>query len=156
MMKFLCCVFSVYKPRRLNRFRLHMQVMFLSDIMIASGKILEGKYLVRRKIDVKWSKLNFPKEQPPNKYFNLWKAPIRQVAPVGGIMDWLGNLTQAGHKIWNWRHDEENSRLLNYIEGVMDIYKATELSWYQNKINLWTRVSTNQPAEINRNICSVL
>ena len=43
-------------------------------------------------------------------------------------MDRLGNLTQDGPKIWNWRHNEDNSRLLHYIKGAMDIYKATQIS----------------------------
>ena len=123
--------------------------------MSASGKILDGKYLIRRKTDEKFSKLNFPEEYPPNKYFTLWKAEIRQVVPAGGIMDQLGNLTQHGQKIWNWRHDEEKSHLLNYIEGVMDIYKVTQLPRHRNTTNCWTRVSTNYPAEINGKICSV-
>ena len=85
--EFICCGFSADQLRRINRFHIHMQVLFLSDIMSASGKILDVKYLVRRKTYDKWSKLNFPKEQPPNKDFNLWKAAIRKVFPVVGIMD---------------------------------------------------------------------
>ena len=37
----------------------------------------------------------------------------------------------------------------------MDIYKATQFSRHHNTMNRWTRVSTNQPAEINGNIYSV-
>ena len=70
-------------------------------------------------------------------------------------MDRIGNLTQDRHKIWNWGHDEDNSRLLHYTEGAMDIYKAPQLYRHRNTTNRWTRVSTNQPAEINGNICSV-
>ena len=44
---------------------------------------------------------------------------------------------------------------MNYIEGTMDICKATQLSWHRNPTNRWTQVSTNQTAEINGNICSV-
>ena len=101
------------------------------------------------------SKLNFLKEQPPNKYFILWKYAIQQVISAGGIMDRLGNLTRDGQKNWNWRHDEDKSRLLHYIEGAKDIYKATQLSRHQNTTNSWTRVSTNQPVEINGSIFSV-
>ena len=60
-----------------------------------------------------------------------------------------------GTKYGNWRHDEYKSRLLHYIEGAMDIYKATQLSRHWNTTNRWTQVSNNQPAEINGNICSV-
>ena len=70
-------------------------------------------------------------------------------------MDRLGNPTQDGQKIWDCCHDEENSRILNYIEEVMDIYSATQLPRHRNTTNRCTRVSTNQPAEINGNICSV-
>ena len=73
--------------RRLNRFCIHMQVLLLSDILSTSGKIMDGKYLVQRKTDEKWFKLNFTKEQPPNKDFNLWKSAIRQVVPAGSIED---------------------------------------------------------------------
>ena len=70
-------------------------------------------------------------------------------------MDQRVKLTQDGHKIWNWSHDEDNSRLLHYIEGSMYIYKATQLYRHRNTTNRWTRVSTNHPAESNGNICSV-
>ena len=89
MREFLRCGFYADKLRRFNRVRIHMQVLFLSDILSASEKILDGKYLVRHKTDEKWSKLNFPKENPFNKDFTLWKAFIRQVVPDGGIMDRL-------------------------------------------------------------------
>ena len=56
------CGFPVDELRRLNRVFIHMKVLFLSDILITSGKILDGKYMVRSKTDDKWSKLNFPKE----------------------------------------------------------------------------------------------
>ena len=96
--EFLRCGFSADELRRLNRVFIHIQVMFLSEILSALGKILDGKYLVRHKIDEKWSKLNPPKEQPPNTDFTLWKTAIRKVVPAGGIMYQLGKLTQDGHK----------------------------------------------------------
>ena len=37
----------------------------------------------------------------------------------------------------------------------MDIYKGKQLSRNWNTTNHWVQVITNQPAEINRNICSV-
>ena len=101
MREFLRCGFSADYLKRPNIVRIHMQVLLLSDILSALGKILGGKYLVRRKTDDKWSKLNFPKEHPPNKDFTLCKSSIQQVVPAGGIMDRLGNLTQDGHKICN-------------------------------------------------------
>ena len=62
MGEFLSCGFYADDLRRINRVCIHTQVLFLSDILSASGKTLDGKYLVRHKIDEKWSKLNFQKE----------------------------------------------------------------------------------------------
>ena len=71
MREFLRCGFSADELRRIDRVCIHMQVLFLPYILSTSGKILDEKYLVRCKTDEKWSKLNFPKEQPPNKDFTL-------------------------------------------------------------------------------------
>ena len=87
MREFLCCGLSADKLRRFNRVRIHMQVLFLSDILSASGKILNGKDLVRHKTDEKWSKLKFPKKQTPNKYFTLGKPTIQQVVSAEVIMN---------------------------------------------------------------------
>ena len=101
MMECLRYIFSAEELRRLNGIRIHMQVLFLSEILSASGKIMDGKYLVGCKTDEKWSKLNFAEKQSPNNDFTLWKAAIRQVVPAGGIMGQLGNLNQDGHRIWD-------------------------------------------------------
>ena len=77
MREFLSCGFSADELRRLDRVHTHMQLILLSDILSTPGKILYGKYLVQLKTDEKWSKLIFPKEQPPNKDFTLWKTAIR-------------------------------------------------------------------------------
>ena len=46
---FLRCGFSVDELRRINIVRIHMQVLFLLDILSASGKILDGMYLIQHK-----------------------------------------------------------------------------------------------------------
>ena len=115
MREFLRCWFSANDLMWHNIVLIHMQVLFLSDILSASGKILDGKYLVQRKTDKKWLKLNVLKEQPPNKDYTLCEATILQVLPAGGVLDRLGNLTQVGHKIWNWHQNEDNSSLMHYI-----------------------------------------
>ena len=69
MWEFLRCEFSVDELRRINIVHIHMQMLFVSYILSASGKIMDGKYLIQRKKDEKWSKMNSPKEQPPNKDF---------------------------------------------------------------------------------------
>ena len=69
---------------KLNRVRVFFQVLYLSDILCAGGKLLDRKYLVRRKVEDKWSKYNFPREKPPNKDIKLWRIALRRLVPVGG------------------------------------------------------------------------
>ena len=84
---------GVYKSRILNgqtalsqsgstiQVRLFMQVLFLSDVLGASGKNLDAKYLRRRREDECWSNIKFPREKPPRKDFVLWEEALLQVAP---------------------------------------------------------------------------
>ena len=69
---------------QLNRVRLHQQVIFLSDIMDASGRAIDSKYLEERPWNEQWSSLIFPKERPSDKDFLLWKAALPQIRALGG------------------------------------------------------------------------
>ena len=86
---------------RLNRVRVHQQVLFLSCVLGDSGTSLDKKYITKRMPEEKWSTLRFPKEKPPNKDFQLWRMALRHIVPAGGIPDRLGRLTHNGYKIWN-------------------------------------------------------
>ena len=67
--------------RRLNRVRVHQQVLFLSDVLGASGKSLDKKYLKQRGEGEQWSTFRFPKENPLRKDFRLWQQVIAQLIP---------------------------------------------------------------------------
>ena len=47
--------------RRLNIVRVQQQVLFLSDILGASGKSLDKKYMKKRGVGEQWSTFRFPK-----------------------------------------------------------------------------------------------
>jgi hypothetical protein len=59
--------YSKIELERLNRVRIHLQVLFLLDILEASGKVLDRQYYNRRVSTEKWPELNFLEEKPPNK-----------------------------------------------------------------------------------------
>ena len=58
--------------RRLNRVRVHQQMLFLSDVLGASGKSLDRKYLKQRGVGEQCYTFRFPKEKPLQKEFRLW------------------------------------------------------------------------------------
>jgi hypothetical protein len=87
--------------KRINRVRIHQQVLYLSDILDAGGKGIDKRYLVRRELDEQWSTLIFPKENPPRRDFE-WREVLTQIAPRGRLINRIGRHTQNGHKIWPW------------------------------------------------------
>jgi hypothetical protein len=77
--------FTANELALINRVRLHQEVLFVSNVLGASGKTLDPKYMERRKGHEHWSKLSFPKEKPSNTDFKLWRVALRQLIPIGGI-----------------------------------------------------------------------
>ncbi len=69
----------------LNWVCLYQQVVFLSDILGASGCTLDERYLSARNGGKKWSSLDFPNEHPPRKDFRLWNQVLHQLVPSGGL-----------------------------------------------------------------------
>jgi hypothetical protein len=50
---------------RINRVRIHQQVLFVSDILDASGKCIDRRYLNRKDQDEQWLTITFPNEKLP-------------------------------------------------------------------------------------------
>ena len=146
--------YSATDLQRLNRVRVHQQVLFLSCILGASGKTLDRRYLKRRPAGERWSQLNFPVENPPNKDFRLWESALQQVVPADGIMDRLGRFNHDGHKIWPWRYDSSSERLLYSTMNGMDVYKKLD-SRRTRSSSRWEMVATGQPMETTGKITSV-
>ena len=142
--------------RRLNRVRLFQQVLFLSDVLGASGKSLDTKYLRRRRENEQWSKLRFPKKKPPRKDVVLWAEALQQVAPGGHMADRLGRFLAPAHKIWSWRLDTDAGRLCHHHEGGMDVYTKTQSSGRNiRSSNRWSIHLRNQPPEKRGGICTI-
>jgi hypothetical protein len=76
--------------RRLNRVRLYQMVIFLSDVLGASGRCLDERYLRKRPAGEKWSTLKFPKEKPSLADFRLWQHAFTRVVP--GLASEVGTL----------------------------------------------------------------
>lgn len=112
----------------LNRVRVHQQAVFLSCILNAKGTDLDAKYLHRRPPGQKWSILKFPKEKPSASDFRLWQQALRQLVPVGGLAVRLGRSLHDGYKVWDWRVNSDEGYLLNYRDGVMDVYEKSGVS----------------------------
>ena len=136
---------------RLNRVRLHQQVLFLSDVLDSSGRILEKKYLQKRDGADKWSAFVFPKQSPSRKDFNLWRQALQGVRGRQ-----VGQFRHSSHKQWSWRYVEDRQIVLHRTgENTMDIYHPTEVPRYAGRPNCWTRARVDQDWIEQGDICTV-
>ena len=139
---------------RLNRVRIYQQVMFLSEILGASGKILDRKYLQKRPEAERWSRLNYPNEKPPWKDFELWATAIQHIVPAEGIMDRLGRFNHEDYKIWPWRYDSTAERLLHRTDEGIDVYRKVTQTRTRSS-NRWELLADAQPINFSGKICTV-
>jgi hypothetical protein len=158
MKRFLSMGFSRTELIRLNRVRLAQQVLFVSDVLDAGGRALDRKYLLRRPHRDKWSSLCFPREMPSRKDYKLWRHALLQLRPGGRHSETrVREFVEEGHKIWEWRYDEEGQRLFHFTqEGVLDVYIPSQVPGFGRRPNCWTRTAPwNVTREDNGVVCSV-
>ena len=113
---------------RLNRVRLHQQVIFGSDIMDAGGRSLDRKYLTEIPLEESWSSLKFPNERPPARDFKLWREILPQLRPNRGTLQ-MGPYVKQGHKLWHWTYDPEDGKLYNWMKRMWPIYTNLQFRW---------------------------
>jgi hypothetical protein len=65
--------------RRLNRVRIHMQVLFLLDVLTVSGNRIDNTALQLRPATNRKSTLNWPKEAPTAADMMLWKEALEDI-----------------------------------------------------------------------------
>jgi hypothetical protein len=120
-----------------NRFRCHQQVLFVSDILDAGDKCLDKKYLKRQQDNESWSTLIFPIKNLPRKHERLWEQVLYSLAPRHRANQSMGQFLTKGHKIWDWRYDEEAKRVYHIKGQRMDIYTHSAVPFYANRPNSW-------------------
>ncbi len=66
---------------RLNRVRVHLQLIFLSDILSASGLRIDPTVLQRQAAGKSHSSMRWPKEEPTDSDFSLWQEAVEDICP---------------------------------------------------------------------------
>jgi hypothetical protein len=131
--------------RIINRVCCYQQVLFILDILDAGGNSLDRKYLKQRPEENPWSTLIFPIEKLTQGQFRIWEQLLLTITPRGRYGQRLGRFLNKGHKIWEWRIDED-SRLLFHIKGqTMDIYTPSTPAPETNHHTTWIRWRVEVP-----------
>eukprot|EP00984_Skeletonema_dohrnii_P025480 scaffold14646_cov77-Skeletonema_dohrnii-CCMP3373.AAC.6 len=113
--------------RRLNRVRLHQQVLFLSDVLCVKGKKNDPKYKRLRWDDKTWSNLIFPYEEPSSSDFKIW---------ISALVNWLQE---------PWRYcDETNTLFRHHGEDLMDEYPRAMIPPHNTTPGRYTKYGSNR------------
>ena len=146
--------YSSEELQRLNRVRMHQQVLYLSDVMDASGRAIDRRYLQPRPMLETWSDLVFPIEFPAPRDFRIWKEAIPQIRALGGRLH-LGRYIRQGHKIWVWRYDLEKSKLYHCKGELVDIYEPSQFEGTRTRANRYSRTRHDQAGGPQGGPCTV-
>jgi hypothetical protein len=95
--------------RRLNRVRISLQVLFLSDVLTASGGQVSIDILSRRPKGKAWSTMRWPMEQPTDSDMRLWNNAMKSICPSRSGTQKVGEYTSDLHRVRRWFWNKTNS-----------------------------------------------
>ncbi len=101
MAQFIAVGCSEKELQSLNRVWKHQQVLFLSNILGASGRTADKQYLQKQRRGELWSSMKFPCKDVTETEMRLWHRAIAQVVAYEPAQTSLGKLTTEGegHKV---------------------------------------------------------
>jgi hypothetical protein len=111
----------------LNRVGIHMQVLFLLDVLTAWGNRIDSAAICQRPPTTWMSMLNWPKEEPMAEDMILWRDALEDICPSRCRLNCLGQYAAKSHQIWEWRWCADTNELLQYPQ------ESEETIIYQNK-----------------------
>jgi hypothetical protein len=128
--------YSIETVRQLNRVRIHMQVIFLLDVLTMLGNRIDGAALRLQPSTDRMSTLNWPKEEPTMADMILWKEALEDTCPSRRRLNCLGQYVTKSHWVREWRWCALLNELLQYYQDFasMDVHQNTT-----KKLNCYTK-----------------
>jgi hypothetical protein len=106
----------------LNRVRISLQLLLMSDILKASGNSINTEILLRHlpmvsNLDTRW-----PQERPTNLDMQLLKNTILSICPSRRTTHSMGRFISNTHRLWHlsWCEKDSTLRCLN-TDGEMEV-----------------------------------
>jgi len=142
MDQFMALGYKANQLLSLNRCRLYLQVIYLSDLVSADGKLIipDCKRGIRLRDRV--SSLNWPiQAKPPQSAWTLWQQALAHFEHRDKLLIPLKNWTGETHQRWRWFAEP----------GSQDIYNIDEQ-------NIWRRIrpAVTQPGRLTRQSTTAL
>ena len=119
--------------KAINRCRLYLQVIFISDISDYHGKLLINEAV--EVIQFRHSTLDWPQQVRPNKSDrNIWKKYITKLCHRDEcLITTLGKWTGKSHQLWKYMVQEDKMYLLRTIDGIQTKHCRSGTMDYQKK-----------------------
>ena len=112
--------------RSLNRVRLHLQMLFLSDIVLANGRQVDASCLRPHAVPSTSSSYDFPREEPTSTDWTRWADFWTSFTQYNFLLpDPLGDWIAPTHRSWLWHYDVDNDVIQLQTPTGVDFYHLT-------------------------------
>ena len=133
--------------RSLNRCRVALESLFLSDISTADGKYLED-FVFNPGGRGRSSKYKFPREVPTRGDWDRWSNFWHSYTATGNALHVpLGNWINPTHRVWKWHYNAATDDLTQ-IEGTSLIYYKQAVGFRITRSSRPYRKSHEEPLKL--------
>jgi hypothetical protein len=136
--------------QHLNRVRVSHQVLFLSDILTASGSKVSTDILLRQPQGKARSTMRWPHEQPTDSDMKLWTVAMLLICPSRSSTPSIGCLIGKLHKVWQWFWNKAHLTI-HHVRPDGKTEDVYVLGWKPNRFSY----SHSQQLQEHGAICSV-
>jgi hypothetical protein len=106
---------------QLNRVRISLQLMFMSDILTASGNRINTKILSRHPPQEAYSNMRWPHKQLTKLDIQLWLIAMLSICHSRCKTSSIGCFLGKTHRIWQWSWCKDDSTLCHlHANGKME------------------------------------
>jgi hypothetical protein len=141
--KFLMLVFMEQSHSRdtlkwLNQVQIHLQIIFLSDILLVLGLRINPMVFQHQKSGVNHSTKKWPREEPMELDFAFWQEAVEDIRPSRLRVHSIGKYVTETHRIhpWQWRPDSNTLLHSSASSATTDEYSNTT-----TKLNRYTKTA---------------
>ncbi len=126
--------------RQLNRVQLQLQIIFLSNVLTASGLRIDPSVFRRRGPGKNPSTKNWPTEEPTEADFRIWKEALEDICPRRMQVHSVREYIAETHRIHPWQWCLDTDELLHFGPDykMMEVYSNTA-----KKLNRFMQTSTS-------------
>jgi hypothetical protein len=88
-----------------------MQLLFMSDVLTASGNKISLEVLSCCPRGEAWSRMQWPNKQPTTSDMELWKNAMHSICPSQCSNTGVGRFIWLTHRVWKWYWNTDESTL---------------------------------------------